>query len=405
MNESSLPQVLLARQPILDEQLKLFAYELLFRRSDENAANVLDGDTATSEVVLNAVTGITPETLRTAVPAFINMTESMLVSGKAPPVPPGWVVLEVLETVEPTARVIEGLTALKLLGYRLALDDFVFSERHVPMIRLVDFIKIDIRAHDSQQLAEQVQALRPFNVRLLAEKIETHEELENCRALGFSLFQGYFLHRPELVRGKKISANLQLVMTILTALQQEKSSAQMIADLVNQDAKLSYQLLRIINSAAFARPRAVNSVREAVVLLGIRMLRNWISLIAMANAHTKPPELMTTLLVRARMAENLAKALKMNSDSAFTSGLFSGLDALFDLPMAQLLQQLPLNAEVKLALAEHGGELGRLIRIILHYERGEFGELVALNVALTDCQQAYMEALVWARETQNNLSG
>ncbi len=404
MTDAAMPQVLLARQPILDQQLKLFAYELLFRRADSAVANVLDGDTATSEVVLNAVTGITPDTLRTAVPAFVNMTESMLISGKAPPVPPGWVVLEVLETVEPSPRVIESLTTLKLLGYRLALDDFVYTPAHVPLIKLADFVKIDIRAHTQAELEQQVQALKPYSARLLAEKIETHDELEFCRQLGFSLFQGYFLHRPEIVHGKKVSANLQLVMTILSTLQREDVNAQTIADLVNQDARLSYQLLRIINSAAFSRPRAVNSVREAVVLLGIRLLRNWISLIAMANAHTKPPELMTTLLVRARMAENIATAQKTATDSAFTVGLFSGLDALFDLPMAQLLQQLPLRDEIKTALLEHRGALGEMLTTILRYERGEFAELDSEGVDLHVYQRAYIESLVWTRSALASMS-
>lgn len=406
MSELQLPtQILMARQPILDTRLKLFAYELLFRKDDPHSADFLDGDCATSQVILNAITGITENTGKT-VPVFINMTESMLLTGRAPLLPTDSIVLEVLETVTPTPELIANLTGLVKAGYRLALDDFVYDDSWLPVIALAQVVKIDIRVHDREGLARQVELLKPFPVRLLAEKIETHAELEYCRSLGFTLFQGYFLERPEIVHGKKVSANLQLVMTILSTLQKDNVSTSEISRLVQQDARLSYQLLRIINSAAYARPRAVQSVQDAVNLLGITALRNWVSLIAMANAHTKPSELMNTLLVRAKTCENVARVeLPGDIDAAFTTGLFSGLDALLDSPLDVLLTQLPLSADIKAALSTRGGPLGNLLQRVIAYEHGDWEALEATQAPQKVLCNAYLSSLIWARKTQAVLAG
>ena len=390
--------VLLARQPIFDRELGLFAYELLYRGVHPLESSMISGDSATCQVVMNALCGSDPSEYH-GIPVFLNLTESMLLSESSPPLPTESVVFEVLESVRPSPLLFKNLLKLHQAGFRLALDDFVWNDDMRPAIDLAHFIKIDIRQYDAPALAALVKQLLPFNKILLAEKVETQEELTYCLDLGFQLFQGYFLERPQPVVGKKISPRLDLVMNIYTALQRESVTPHELSEYISQDPQLSFQLLRIINSAAFARQRKVQSLREAVMLLGLQQLRTWIMVIALADDASKPPELLQTLLVRARLCENIMrKSSAARADAAFLMGLFSGLDALLDIPLEVLVTRLPLAEDVQAALTHHEGDLGLLLKNAIAFERAQWQDFAPHKLSAEDWQQHYFAALKWANE-------
>lgn len=397
---SSSPSVLLARQPIFDRHMQLFAYELLYRGEHPLASSMISGDSATCQVVMNALCGLNPDEMA-GIPIFINLTEAMLVSDQTPPLAKTIAVFEILESVRASPLVLDKVRELKAEGFRLALDDFVWHDNWLPVLPLMEFIKIDIREHTQEALTELVFKLSPFKCQLLAEKVETREELAFCQTLGFHLFQGYFLEKPQPVVGKKISPRIDLIMNIYSALQNENVTAREVAEQISLDPQLTFQLLRIINSAAFARPRSVQTLREAVVLLGMQQLRTWIMVIALANDKSKPAELLQNLLVRAKLCELVAKKITpARADSAFLVGMFSGLDALLDMPIESVLSRLPLHDDVVDALLQRRGELGSLLSNAMAFQHAAWPTFSPAPLSAEVWQQCYFDALKWARAMQ-----
>lgn len=391
--------VLLARQPIFDRKLEVHAYELLFRSSDRNAAEFLDGDKASCEVLLNAYTGLSLETLTQPFPAFVNLTRNLLIAARVPPFPPDQVVIEILEDVVVDEKLVEIVREAAAQGYRFALDDFVVQDQYKPLLPLVSYVKLDVMAHDETSLAQHVAELRAYPVKLIAEKIETHEDYKRCLALGFDYFQGYFLCRPRIIKGQKVQSASHVILKLLQELQDPKITPQRIEGLLAQDSALSFKLLRIINSAAYNLPRKVESLRQAVNLLGMNQIRSWAAIIALSGKTDKPRELAQTLLVRARFCELVAEAQGFaGPGSYFMAGLLSGLDALLDTEMAPMLAQLPISEDITLAILGHQGAIGSVLDAAIALEQGDWDKLLTHGVPEDQIQQSYVRAVIWARE-------
>lgn len=391
--------VFVARQPIFDRSLKVYAYELLFRHADAQRANVIDGDQATSQVVLNTFTVIGLDELVGKHFAFINMTRSFLLQERRLPFPVDRVVLEVLENLEPDRELLLALRELSEAGYLISLDDFVFSEALLPLVELADIIKVEISRLTPAQIEEHVKRLRPYQVKLLAEKVETREQYEFCHRLGFDYFQGYFLERPNVVRGTSIPASRLPTLNLLAALHRPDVTLVDLERLISQDVALSYKLLRYLNSPFFSMSRRIESIRQAVTFLGVNELRRWASVLALSTVSDKPAELMVTLMVRAKMCESLARRLRLRAaDNYFTVGLFSGLDSVLDAPLETIVATLPLGAETSAALLRHEGEAGRVLECVLAYEHGDWDRIVAMRIDADTVIEAYLEALHWANE-------
>lgn len=394
---------LIGRQPIYDRQQRVVAYELLYRtHAAPEAAVFQDGDLATSQVILNSVLDIGLETLVGKKIAFINLTESFI-TGEIPlPLEPARVVLEVLETIRPTAEILQGLQRFVDEKFVIAMDDFVYHPEYEPLMPLVKIVKLDLMGVDEQELRRRVQQLAPYRLKLLAEKVESHETFQLCLELGFHLFQGFFFCKPKLVKGKRIPANRMVVLNLLAKLQDPNVEMKQLEQILIQDAALSYRLLGLINSASFNLRNPVESIHHAVAILGVKAIRNWVALLAMSRIDEKPPELMRTALVRARMCELLARQQgRVNQEQFFTVGLFSVLDALLDCPMDELLKDLPLARAVTDALLDYSsGELGSTLQLVESYEQGVWDvvEEVEAESDLTDSQlrEAYIDAIVWA---------
>ncbi len=277
------PRALVGRQPILDRALNVVGYELLFRPSTEEAAAPFDGNRATAQVILNTIAEIGLDNVVNGRPAFINFTDEHLISGTAQLLPQQQVVIEVLEDAVVNDELIDALTVLVNAGYTLALDDFVYDSKWDCLLEIASTVKIDILASSSEEIRSIVERSKSLNVKLLAEKVETQEQFDEMFELGFELFQAYFFAKPKVISHAILPPNHISLLRFLATLQDKEATADEIEGLVSQDASLSYKLLRCINSAHFALPQKIDSIRRAVVYFGLDLLRRWACLLAMAN--------------------------------------------------------------------------------------------------------------------------
>ncbi len=395
--------VFVGRQPIYDRRLNVVAYELLFRSGEQNQAGVLDGDRATSQVVLNTFLEIGLDTIVGRKRAFFNLTRDFILQDYSQVFPADRVVMEVLEDVRVDDELITAVRNLSARGYTIALDDFIYHDSLRPLVEIADIIKVDILALDRPTLKAHVDLLRQYDVKLLAEKVETRDDFDHCKALGFDYFQGYFFCKPEVIKGHRVPNRL-LTLQLLAKLQDPETDFGEMEEIVSRDVALSYKLLRMINSAFYGLPRQVDSIHQALLMLGTKFISSWVSLIILADLDGKPDELMRTAMVRAKMCELLAQASgRRSKERFFTVGLFSALDALMDSPMDEILQSLPLSDDVKAALLRQEGDLGEALRCTLAYERANWQEVHCPGLARHAITDAYLQALTWATEAGNSL--
>ena len=396
---------LIGRQPIYGINVKMFAYELLYRDEQSNHATFLDGDSATANVMLNTFLEIgLGQIVGNSHKAFINITRSILLQGLCQALPSDRVVLEVLENIEPDPPILEALTELSEQGYTIALDDFVFHESLRPLVALADFIKVDVLALPHESLKEHVQILRQYPVKLLAEKVESYEDFEFCQSLGFDYFQGYFFCKPKIVEGRRVPANRITILDLLSKLQDQKIEVSKLEEVIRRDVSLSFKILRYVNSAYCGLPRQVESIGQAACMVGIDRLRMWATLMALGSLEDKPYELLEISVIRARMCENLGIALgEDNSERFFMTGLFSVLDGFFDCEMSEILDALPLSPEITTALLARGGILGQVLNCIAAYEKGKWEELQCRALEPNSIRDAYLEAIEWTSQMLKSL--
>lgn len=401
--DSSVGDIFVARQPIFDANLSVHAYELLYRSGDTGAANVTDGNAATSQVMINAFLGIGIETLTDNRLSFINLTREFIVGQFPMPIPAGSVVLEILEDIEVDDELLAALKAFSERGYTIALDDYVFEDDKTPLFDIIDIVKIDLMECDRDQLEAEVDRLKSHGVKILAEKVETQEEFELCKSLDFDYYQGYFFSKPVVMSGQTLKTNRIALMEILATLQDPDCDVTELESLIKQDVSVSYKILRIINSAFYNLPREIQSIKQAIVALGLKTIREWLTVITLTDIDDKPPELILLTLQRARMLQTLSKASGLNEDAGFTAGLFSCLDAIMDRPMNEVLDELPLAAEITEALLKREGNLGNLLQAALNYERGDWQGMDPTQPMSAELRNCYLESISWASELVNRL--
>jgi EAL and modified HD-GYP domain-containing signal transduction protein len=397
-------QFMLARQPICVADKRIFGYELLFRDCPTaTEAKIVDSERASAQIVVNTIEmGLSKIIGPTQ--AFINVGREFILQHRCEFVPKNRVVLEILENTEPDAEVKSALREQVREGYRFALDDFTF-DRNKPFLEFCNFLKIDLRQVDEKTLRELLPAYRNRKMALIAEKVETYEEFEMCKKLGFDYFQGFFLCKPQTLSGKRIPASKMFVYRLMSKLQDPEISLRELERIVAQDISLSYKLLRYINSAYISLLRKIDSVGHAVRLVGIDHIRNLASLIMLAGMDDKPRELSMISLIRAKMCEILAGNLGLKDhDAHFTVGLFSTLDAYLDCPMDQAIDPLPLNDDIRHALTKQGGLLGETLRMVLSYEQARWDKLDNRKVDARTLREAYVNAVEWGRGLVNGLA-
>lgn len=402
-----MPNLFLARQPIYDSKLNVYAYELLYRSSDKNSAPANLGDEATYTVLVHALTDIGLETLVGNHFAFVNFTRAFIVGDSPLPISHSNIVIEVLEDIKADPDVIEGITRLKTQGYTIALDDFIYDESLKSLVEKADIIKVDVMQLDDAQIQKHVTILKKFHVKLLAEKVETQEEFARYKEMGFDYFQGYFFCKPNIVTQKRVPMNRLALMELISKVNDPAVENKQLVDIIGSDVALSYKLFRYVNSAFFSLPSKMESLNQVITYLGLKMIKQWATVLALSNIDDKPDELLVTALVRARTCEQLAVLEKSSQESAyFLVGMFSLLDAFLDMSMEDILESLHLSDEIKQALLSAQGPYAKILNSVVAYEQGQWEGIICLSEQIEQnaLAEAYIGAVCWARKVASGLT-
>ena len=399
----------LALQPILDIHQRTVAYELLFRSGVTMTAEFVDGMAASASVIAHAFTYFGLEQILARQLGFININEELLMSDLIEVLPRDKIVLELLENIPVTPEIVDRCLALKAKGYVLALDDFIWSERFVPMIPHVNIIKVDLLEMDTAGLHETVRRLKGKGVRLLAEKVETKEQFELCQELGFELFQGYYFARPVIVSGRRIDAARMSLLKLLKQIQSD-DSFQQIEQTFKEHPALSLKLLKLVNSVGVAGVMVIDSIQQALQVLGMRQLQNWVLLLLYTSDNDNAPNsLMQLAARRGKLMEllsgSITNRIRRPSDfagSAFMVGLLSLVDALFGMSMQEALSGLNLADEVVLALMQREGALGQILKLVEYAEEGDFQNLEKgmelMHVPVQEFMTAQISVMQWVNQ-------
>lgn len=391
---ANLVDVFVGRQPIFTTDMELFAYELLFRSNQENnTAVILGGDSASANVMLSAFGDIGLCEVVGDKKAFINFTEGLLSPEYESFFPRKQIVIEVLEDIKVTPALLHTLRVLKDKGFTIALDDYVFNPELEPLEEFADIIKVDILDVGARALIEHTAKLRAKGIRLLAEKVETQNQFEYCKKLGFELFQGYFFAKPKVIQGKRLPANKLAILDLLANVYDPDVDMRKLSESISKDVVLSQKLLRFASQSAGGRFE-IASIHDAVMRFGLERLKSWSSMLALSGIDDKPLELFVTSLTRARFCELVGSKLGQHSrDTYFTVGLFSSLDALMDSGMETLLANMTLAQPVERALLNYEGQLGRVLSIVKSLEQGQTDFELPGELSATDLSMMYLQAM------------
>ena len=385
MPEAQNMQLFLGRQPILGREQQLFAYELFFRDgliATGNRAEILDPTHATATVIANAFAELSNNDVLGPYRAFINVGLDILFGDLIEALPQHLVALEILESVKPTPEVLARCQQLHDLGFMLAVDDVIeVNESSRPLLALADIIKVDIQNMEADRLRAVVEQLKPFGKKLLAEKVETAEQLSLCQSLGFDLFQGYFFAKPTLIVGKKLNPS-QLVLVRLLGLVFEDADTTAIEAAFKTEPGLTVNMLRLTNSVACGLSINVTSLRHAITILGRRQLQRWLQLLIFTTpkggAQGVNP-LLQLAATRGRVMELIAERVvprnREFADHSFMVGIMSLMPTLLGIQMADILGQLPVALRVKQALMDYAGQHGLMLRLVEATEQPDPGAL------------------------------
>ena len=392
-------QRFVARQPIFDRTQKVYGYELLFRDGLENSFSAEPEFASRSTLDSSLLFGL--NTLCDGRLAFVNCTRDTLLKDLITLLPPEQAVVEILETVEPGDRVIAACKRLKAAGYLIALDDFAPNDPRASLCDFADILKIDFRA---TRIEERAGLMRRFGTgrKMLAEKLETPQEFRQARDMGFTLFQGYFFRRPEVLMAREVPASKLHYLRLLEMVCRIELDMRELEKTIKQETAICYRLLRYLNSPLFGFSLEITSIRHAMAILGERELRRWIRLvITVSGAEQKCSELVLTALGRARFCELLSPLIKSQSD-LFLMGLLSVMDAILEVQMDVVLAQVPVDKEIKAALLGQVGVLRPIYQLMLAQESAEWAQssVLAKQLHLTDEQvtEYWWQALQWAQQ-------
>ncbi len=383
----------------------MFGYEILFRNGVENYFNADPELAARSTLDSSLLFGI--DALCDHRRAFVNCTREVLFKDMITLLPPSQAVAEILETVEPEDRVVAACKRLKAAGYLIALDDFAPNDPRIPLCEFADFLKIDVRATRPEERAAMMRRFASPKCKMLAEKVETPQEFQQACDMGFAYFQGYFFCRPELVIGREVPASRLHYIRLLEMVSRAELDLNEMERMLKQEASISYRLLRYLNSPVFGFALEVKSIRHAMAVLGEREIRRWVRLVVTVGAaEQRCSELVLMGLTRARFCELLSSRLRSKND-LFLLGLLSVMDAILEVTMETLLEQLPVEHDIKAVLLGQKSTLRPLYQLMLAQESGEWEESsrLAQQLKLSDeeAPSTWWQALQWAQEATSGV--
>lgn len=398
--------IFLGRQPILDRKQSIVAYELLFRSGQANQAVIQDELNATANVIVSLFNEMGVQSVLGKELGFINVNAEMLMSDMLQLLPNDRVVIELLETIEITPEILDQCRLLKRAGFSLALDDFaIMHEQYRELLPMVDVIKVDLMQVPNDALTSTALNLRKYPAKLLAEKVETREQFEQCLKLGFHFFQGYYFAKPVILTGKRAEPSKLTLFKLLGLILDDAASGR-LESAVKEDSNLTYNLLRLVNSVGAGIGQKIDSLSKAIMVVGRRQLQRWLQLLLYTindKGQTSNP-LLQLAATRGKMLEILCRCVNnqdmAQQERAFMTGTFSLLDTLLSMPMTDIMAELNLPDDVKQALIERSGRLGLMLKLTEVLEAGDFDATAQLLQQLPELtpamlNEAQMAAIRW----------
>jgi c-di-GMP-related signal transduction protein len=402
---------LIGRQPILDRNERITAYELFFRSPGEDRANIVDPVAATATVILGTLSGFGVEQLLGEHQGFVNVDQKLLFDDALELLPRESVALELPESIRPTEAVVWRCQQLRARGWKLALDDHKYFPEYEPLYPLVDVVKIDLTASPPETIGPAMERWRRHPMRLLAEKVETRQQFQDCHDLGFDLFQGYYFARPVTMKQNRIDEGVATMLKLLRLLMDDADIREIEAAFRASPPGLTYHLLMLVNSVSLGLPHRIGTVRQAIAMLGRQQMCRWVQLALFGADGEKGLDnpLLDTAAVRATFMDQLARHHPMlgrtrdAADEAYLVGILSLLDTLYGVPIDDLVSRLHLSESVSAALVRREGPYGELLRLIEHMERLDVDEAMdqvqALHMTREQVLKAQWKAFAWRSQS------
>ena len=396
-------EVYLGRQPILDRDIKIFGYELLFRDREENFAVIKDSIEATARVVMNLLTYMDFKEIIDNKKGFINVSPEFLEGDFIDLLPENRIVLEISSLDKINKFVLDSISKVKEKGYQVALDNVQFNELLTPLLEIVDYVKINIRNFSDLELKEMVDFLKKYSVKIIAVKVETEKDFLFTKELGFDYFQGFFFERPTIKKEKKLPSYKLALLKILKFAILEKSMED-ISELIKGYPDLGYKLLRYVNSPFFYLRNKVHSIKQALSILGYSNIQKWaiLQLFASEGGDIKSNPLLERAVIRGRMMEILVSKITSDIDlieKAYITGMISLIGSVLYRPLEEILNQLYIDEEIKKAVLKNEGVLGSLLSSIIDLEKDNIEEarkkLEPVKLGLEDLLSAELEAITY----------
>ncbi len=396
---------LVARQPIFDRKSSIWGYELLFRRPPDTSKfpGEMDSDIATSTVISDGFSIVQP-VLQPDQKVLINFSADLLKQQIPKVLPAAQCGVEILETVQPSRELVKSLLQLKQDGYLLAVDDYTGQKELEVFLKVADIVKVEILGRSMKDVYANVKDLKTLPCLLLAEKVEDQKTFELCHKMGFDLFQGFFFSRPELMKGKKLSASQAVKMRLLSQISDDEFSVNEVGGILRADVSLVYKLMRYLNSVHFALPMKVKSVEHGIALLGSQKLRQWLCVTVLSELEATPMSrhVVSQSAQRGKFLEILGENARngVRPDSLFLLGLFSLLETLLSVSLDDMLKDMPLDEGIVAALQGEESPYSPWLRLLSHYERAEWDEaeqdMREAGITEMAVVKAYEQSLQWA---------
>lgn len=387
---------LIVRQPIFNDQLKVVSYQLRYEDSFEPGNALLMDQYSAASLLLSTYTSLSQDGNVLKVPLFLPFSATLLTETELPQLPVRKMLIEIPPNTQVSRALLFCLISLRQEGYRIVIDGFALQKHLFPLLKYANIIKVDMEKVQKSKLIAMLRVLKKLPVTLLAQNIDNFNTLQVCKKLGFKLFHGPFISKPSQVNNNKVSTKSAALLQLVQALQDPDVTPDQIEGLIIMDPILSFKILRVINSAAYSLPNSIESMQQAIVLLGLDQIRSWAMIIMLSNQEGKPEEWSRNLIARARMCELLAELSgQPKPESAFMVGMVSLLDLLLEVHIETILEQIALDDEVKDAILHKKGPLGNILQAVICFENGDWSGVKRSRIPQTLFKPAYRHSINW----------
>jgi len=394
------PDLFISRQPVVDGQMRVTGYRVGYATADGSE----HGERTAARLLGDVLSGVGLDGLVGESLAHLPLSRELLLALGVPPVRPDRVLLRIGHETAGDPEVAGVLDALTGRGYALSLHELASPDFDAALLDMFGTVEIELRASSPEDAARAVSRIRDARATALASGLVDYNEFEQAKGLGFELFSGSFYASRHKAAVRKIPVGEMGTLVALAAMQGGSATIEELEQVIDRDVGLSVKLLRYINSASIGLRGSISSIRQAVMMLGSRGVSRWALLVALTGGPNAPRELSVMGLTRARMCELLGADVRdVAADQLFTVGLLSVADALLQVPLETIVEELPLADEVSAALLQRDGPAGAILEAVVSYEQGDF-DVATLRSRAPGIASSYRDALGWAVETASSLT-